>query len=111
MKPPFEWRESLDGTQRPLTNDDARFARDNRRGDRGDIVRVVLIIRIEIDDGVRTQRKRVTNTRHEGLPQPPMRHFKDVCGAEVTRHRGGVVGGTVVNDQGFNAIVAGNGFR
>src|SRR5439155_6165702 len=65
----------------------------------------------QVDDGVRTQRKRVTNASHEGLRQPPMRQFEDVCGAEVPRNRGGAVGRTVVEDQRFNAIVAGNSFR
>ena len=99
-------RDGLDGAG---AYHDIGLPRQNRRGQRRNIVGVVLVVGIGVDDHVRAQPQTGVQHGHEAARQPLVAGVAhEVIHAVGAGHRHRVVGAAIVDDQPFDRVETGH---
>ncbi len=90
---------------RARADDDFRLTLEDRCHQLGDVLGVVLIVRVRIDDHVRPGLQRRFEPGHERAGEAAMpREAHDVVDAVLTRHVGGPIPASVVDHQPLHDI-------
>ncbi len=100
------------GVRLAVADDHIGLTAQDGRNKAGDLVAGVLVVAIGIDDYIRAQPETGVESGLEDGGQPPVgRVAHDVRHAEVLRHRHRIVGTAVVDDEGVDAVDAGDAGR
>ncbi len=103
----LERREALHLGNRPGADDHLGLARDNRRDQRRDAGRVVLVVGVGVHDHVGAEPERRLEAGHEGRREAAVGGVAHhVVGAAGARGLGGAVGRAVVDHQPLDAVEA-----